>query len=146
MTKINLKHNACSKLVPLSENQVVLISYDRELFLYDLIDGNWSLHRTLSNSLDYGSKSMTNLNSSTLNTSSSSIEISQKANSILDRMKMFDVSHQIKKNSLIRTTEINPLSKTKDVHSSNICGFALNNKDNSLITTELAGFIKTYSI
>ena len=35
VNKVNLKHNACSKIIPLADNQVVLISYDRELFLYD---------------------------------------------------------------------------------------------------------------
>lgn len=123
----------------------MLISYDRELFKYELVNEEWTLTNTLTNNFNIPSKSMTNLMDNSTN-NNESLDVSEKVNSVFSRMKMFDVSHQLKKNSLIRNdVDINCLI-SKNIHNANICGYVLNEKNNQIITADLAGFIKTYIV
>ena len=62
------------------------------------------------------------------------------AKSITDRMKMFENTSQAKKSSLSFNTNIQP----SNIHSANINSIHL--YDNAIYTSDLAGFIKIWSL
>jgi len=122
ITNVNLQHNACNKILPLSDNKILLFSYDREIFLYENINNTWVHSKTLSDQKEESKEEV------------------KQTSSVLDRLKQFDNSNAIKKNSTV------PPSNTtfRPAHDSIITSFNL--FGNELITTDASGFIKLWKL
>ena len=132
-TCINFKHTACTKIIPLTDEKIILIGFDRLFYQYELQGETWELTKT---SFDrYVEKK------------DDETKTSEVSNSIFDRMKKFDTSHQIqKKSSVFVGGKSNETDKSKHIiHSANISGISIKSED-CLVTSDFAGFIKDWTL
>lgn len=120
---INLKHNACSRVIPISDTKLFLISFDRQIFQYELINDKWTNTKVLTDPVE---------DKSSQNEVQNSI-----AGSVASRAMMFGQG-TMKKSSLLP----NIVKVKSNIHKANICSVAV--RENQLITCDLAGFIKTW--
>ena len=87
---VNFHHNACTKIIPISDTSIILLSFDREIFNYTLSNEIWSITKTLSNEFI-----QENIKEE------SKQDTAPQVSSVLDRLKKFDLTHQLKKNSTL---------------------------------------------
>lgn len=122
-----MKINSCSKVIPLSDCLVILITFDNEIYKYIYEDDHWNLLKILSvPSNSETSKLMT---------------VDMKTSSILSKVKDFEDS-RMKKNSLY--TKVVPKKESRIGHSSCITSAVV--ILNKLITIDASGFIKEWDI
>lgn len=119
----NLKHNACSKVIPISDTKIFLVSFDRQIFQYELINDKWTNTKTLTDPVEES-------------VPQNDVQ-SAMAGSVASRAMMFG-QNTMKKSSLLPNT----IKVKSNIHKANICSVAV--KENQLITCDLAGFIKTW--
>jgi hypothetical protein len=125
--QFKMKINSCSKVIPLSDYLVILITFDNEIHKYIYEEDHWNLLKILS----------VPSNSETSKLSS----IDTKTNTILSKVKDFEDS-RMKKNSLY--TKAVPRKESRIAHSSSITSAVV--FINKLITTDASGFIKEWDI
>ncbi len=101
-----------------------MFSYDREIFLYENINNTWVQSKTFSEQKEEVNK----------------VEEVKQASSVLDRLKQFDNSNAIKKNSTVPPTN----QTFRPAHDSIITSY--NIKENELVTTDASGFIKIWKL
>lgn len=138
-TTIRYNHQVCNKIVPVNSNYIILIGFDRHFYRYELENDTWKFDTDLS--LIDQSESTT----STKETASTGSG-SQPKGSIFDKMKMFDVSYQMKQKATTTTSKNNNHSKVNEkLHKTDIIAFSLKN-ESTLITVDVAGFVKEWKI
>lgn len=124
-------------MTPLSSNKLVLIGFDRHLYLYELNDGFWEFSKDITK--ETITKKEENTNSNTADV---------KKGSIFDRMKVFDKAHQLQtKSSLVADSgEKNDSNtgKVSDKLHKALISKAILKGGNTLITADLAGFIREW--
>lgn len=126
---VNFHHNACNKIIPISDTSVILFSFDREIFNYTLSNEIWSITNTISNELKQESTK-----------EEQTQEPTPQVSSVLDRLKKFDLTHQLKKNSTLpQTNGAKKISHNSTISSSHLVG-------NELLTTDISGFIKIWKL
>ena len=128
-SEIKCAHSPVTMMVKRDENSFLVVCYDRNIYLYENKDGNWAVKKTLTEgeTVNKGSASK----SSAIGSGSGS--------GVAEALKKFQKSMFQKKDSLAITT----VQKT-NLHSSLISSVSV--KDNEMMTTDLSGFIKFWSI
>jgi len=117
---VNLSNNSGNKIIPISDEKVLIFTYDREILYYENINGSWKI---------------SNKNLEEILPTTSQNKQTASTGGILDRMKQFDDKEKLKKQDL-------PLMKSS--HSSTISSANLFN--NELITTDFAGYLKKWKV
>lgn len=118
---VNLTNNSGKKIIPLSDNKVLIFTFDKEIIIYENINGTWKL-------------SPSNLEEIPPKMSSESKQ-SVSTGGILDRMKQFDDKEKLKKQDI---------SQVKSTHLSTIS--SANVYNNELITSDFSGYLKKWKI
>lgn len=139
VSTIRYNHQVARSLIPVSSTQILLVGFDRHFYEYKLSNGVWEFSRDFTS--DHGQKSK---KENVENNSDKQTE--EKNSSIFDRMKMFDQSHQIKKASILVSNDRKPfgMETLESIHNSAVVSFGI--RENSLITTDLSGFVKEWSL
>ena len=124
---LNLSHSPPAKIIALNDENIILIGFDRHLYKYSCTNPKkqWQYVSSLTKP---------DLNQATLDAE----EKKEEGVSFKDKMSVF--KNQQKKVSLVVTTNKNA---SKNVHFANICSTTL--IANSLVTADLAGYIKLWS-
>lgn len=146
---IPYNHQVCKSIVVIDEKSIILIGFDRHLYLYEFDSSNesWEYKRTVS--LEQSSKSTTTSTTDDTETNDPS-NTDLKKSSIFERMQLYDKTHQLKKSSILASTsqlaeQIGGGVPSVEIHKANIVNFHLVDK-NTLVTVDLAGFVKKWKI
>ena len=135
-TEVFMNNNACSSVIPISDSKIILLSYDREIFQYENTSGTWTRTKVISD---------VKATEQPKASSNASAGQSTGSASVFDKLKQFDVSHQMKKSVLNTTGNDNTdLSNVKPAHSVTISSAIVSG--NELITTDISGFIKIWKL
>jgi actin related protein 2/3 complex subunit 1A/1B len=125
---LNLTHSPIAKIVPLNDETIIVIGFDRHFYKYS------------SNNPEKKWKFMNSLTKFDLNKLTSDLEEKkEEATSFKDRLGVF--KNLNKKTSLIVTSN---KSETKNIHLANICSTTV--ISNNLVTADLAGYIKLWPL
>ena len=125
---LNLTHSPVSKIVPLNDEIIIVIGFDRHFYRYSRSnpEKKWKYHDSLTKF---------DLNKFTSDLEEKKEEIA----SFKDRVGVF--KNLSKKTSLIVTSNKN---ETKNIHLANICSTSV--VSNNLVTSDLAGYIKLWPL
>ncbi len=126
-TSIYLTHSPVQHIIPLSDNSILTIGFDRNIYQYDCDSSeNWAFKRSLTKD-----------DSNPLLQATSNVggEISA---SIQERLKQFGEGLQ-KKQSMIVTSNVQ-----RNIHLANVNSASLSG--NNLITSDYAGFVKVWNL
>jgi hypothetical protein len=125
---LNLSHSPIAKIVPLNDETIIVIGFDRHFYKYS------------SNNPEKKWKFMNSLTKFDLNKLTSDLEEKkEEATSFKDRLGVF--KNLNKKTSLIVTSNKN---ETKNIHLANISSTSV--ISNNLVTADLAGYIKLWPL
>jgi len=122
---INLPHSPISKIIPINDETIIVIGYDRHFYKYSCsnVMKKWSFVNSITKV--------------ELNQPTETEEKKDETVSFKDKLGVF--KNVSKKVSLIVTTNKNG---SKNIHSANISAFNL--ISNNLVTADLAGYIKLW--
>lgn len=131
-------HQVARSIISINENRIFLVGFDRHFYEYNLIEGNWEFIK------DFTSEQEQSSIKESKEESSDKSEV--KPVSIFEKMKMFDQSHQSKKASILVSNErkIVGSETLNSIHNAAVVSYSINSS--KLITSDLAGFIKEWSL
>lgn len=125
---LNLPHSPIAKIVPLNDETIIVIGFDRHFYKYS------------SNNPEKKWKFISSLTKFDLNKLTSELEEKkEEASSFKDRLGVF--KNLNKKTSLLVTSNKN---ETKNIHLANISSTTV--ISNNLVTADLAGYIKLWPL
>lgn len=116
--------NPGTLVIPKDDNTIYVVGYDREIYLYTKAGDKWSM-----------TKKITEGSSTTSNKPATTNAFGGTSGGVAERLKMFGATAASKKASIVYTAD-----KNDAVHFSQISSFTV--KGNTIVTTDLAGFVK----
>lgn len=120
-----LTHSAPTMIIPKGDDSIYVVGFDREIYLYQKEGDKWAMKKRIT---DDGSKGKTGA------TGISGVS----GGGVAERLKAFGSAGVKKKQSLVFTTDQN-----ENIHPTTINSLIF--KDNKIITSDYAGFVKFWT-
>ena len=124
--KICISQSPISMIIPKGNNAFYAVGYNREIYLYEEENGQWVMKKQITKKEKPKEEKKNNTPMG-------------GSGGVAAALKRFQNQGMKKKESLVVTTEQN-----ENLHATNISSFAI--KDNQIITSDLAGFVKYWEI
>ena len=124
--KICISQSPISMIIPKGNNAFYAVGYNREIYLYEEENGQWVMKKQITKKEKPKEEKKNNTPMGGSGGDAAAL-------------KRFQNQGMKKKESLVVTTEQN-----ENLHATNISSFAI--KDNQIITSDLAGFVKYWEI
>lgn len=140
-TVINSEFSPITTFVPINNTSFYAVGYDRVIYLYSYQNDKWTMEKTVSSN----AKKEQNQSGQSSAQPFSGSSFTQRpfafkqGGGVSEVLKKFESSGMKKKTSLVVTTE-----SKEGLHSTTISSVTL--KNNELITTDFAGFVKYWKI
>jgi hypothetical protein len=130
-SSLYVSHSPISSIIPISDNLICVIGFDRHIYQYHLDNNSTWTYR----------KCLTKEDSVSQTESRGSVVSESISTSIQDRLKQFQGGFgQAKKQSIAVSS-----TSQKNIHSASINSVNLLS-DKSLITSDFAGFVKVWNV
>lgn len=129
---IHCEHSPVMFIESISETSFVAVCYDREIFIYECVDGKWEITKDIVNTKDNNVCEDYNGNKE---------EENAPGKGVAEELKKFQSSALKSRSSLVITTKKNRMGHQAKISSVNVL-----NDGSEVITTDLAGFVKVWSL
>lgn len=135
---IHCEHSPVMFIESISETSFIAVCYDREIFIYECDDdGKWEIKKDIVN----------NTNDEQVSESKcigNKEEENAPGKGVAEELKKFQTSALKNRSSLVVTTKKNKVGHQAKISSVNVIN--VNDDEKEIITTDLAGFVKVWSV
>ena len=150
---VKLKHSPFVKILPKKYNEIYAVDYNRNIYLYECLDNKWNIKKIFNkennNDIEKSNNNNENNNNSNNNSNNNFINNSNNKSNNNDYESNNDNEsnnndNESNKNENKKENLIIKIKENEKKHSTNISSITI--KQDEIITTDLAGFVKFWNI